>query len=100
MRSGYKIEWTAKSIKDLKSINNYLTQKWTEREIIKFYSLLEKRLELISIIPDALPSSDVRMNVKRCILSKLTSIYFEVKRENILILSLFDNRKNPKSLKV
>jgi plasmid stabilization system protein ParE len=100
MRSGYKIEWTVKSIKDLKSINNYLTKKWTEREIIKFYMLLEKRLELISRNPDAFPSSNVRMNVKRCLLSKQTSIYFEVKRENILILSLFDNRKNPKALKI
>ena len=85
---------------NLDSIIYYLSGKWTIREISNFYKLLDKKLVLISKNPDIFSNSGLKSNVKRCVLSKQTSIYFEVKDDNIVILTLFDNRKNPKSIKI
>ncbi len=100
MKNGYRIDWSEEAIKNLDSIIYYLSGKWTIREISNFYKLLDKKLVIISKNPDIFSNSGLKSNVKRCVLSKQTSIYFEVKDDNIVILTLFDNRKNPKSIKI
>ncbi len=100
MKNGYRIDWAVEAINNLDSIIDYLTNKWTIREIKNFYKLLDKKLELLSKNPDLFSNSELKPNVKRCVLSKQTSIYFEVKDSHIVILTLFDNRKNPKSIKI
>jgi plasmid stabilization system protein ParE len=100
MKSGYKIDWTVEALNNLDDIIDYLTNRWTDLEIGNFYKLLDKRLELLSKSPHAFPDSEVKANVKRSVLSKQTTIYFEIKTNSIVILSLFDNRKNPESLKI
>lgn len=98
MKSGYNIDWTVEALNNLDDIIDYLTNKWTDREISNFYKLLDKRLKLISISSHTFPDSELKTNVKRSVLSKQTTVYFEVKTNSVVILSLFDNRKNPESL--
>jgi len=100
MKSGYRIEWAIEAISNLDSIIDYLSNKWTQKEIKKFYKLLDKTLALVSKNPDIFSNSELKSNVKRCVLSKQTTIYFEVKNDSAVILTLFDNRKNPKSIKI
>jgi len=100
MKSGYRIEWAMEAISNLDSIIDYLSNKWTQKEIKKFYKLLDKTLALVSKNPDIFSNSELKSNVKRCVLSKQTTIYFEVKNDSVVILTLFDNRKNPKSIKI
>ncbi|HEY5511903.1 MAG TPA: type II toxin-antitoxin system RelE/ParE family toxin [Prolixibacteraceae bacterium] len=100
MKSGYSIDWTVEALNNLEGIIGYLTNRWTDREISNFYKLLDKRLEIISKSPHTFPDSELKTNVKRSVLSKQTTVYFEVKTDKIVILSLFDNRKNPESLKI
>jgi plasmid stabilization system protein ParE len=100
MKNGYRIDWSEEAINNLDSIIDYLSSKWTNREIRNFYKLLDKKLVLISKNPNLFSYSELKLNVKRCVLSKQTTIYFEVNDHNIVILTLFDNRKNPKSIKI
>jgi len=100
MKSGYKIDWSDESLKNLDSIIDYLTVRWTDREIRNFYKMLEKRLSIISKSPLAFPASGIETNVRRSVLSEQTTIYYEIKTDGIVILSLFDNRKDPKSIKI
>ena len=100
MKSGYRIDWTVEALNNLDDIIDYLTNRWSNREISIFYKLLDKRLELLSKSPHIFPDSELKTNVKRSVLSKQTTVYFEVKTNSLVILSLFDNRKNPGSLKI
>ena len=68
MKSCYKIDWTAEALNNLNDIIDYLTNRWTDREISKFYKSLNKRLELISKNPHTFLDSELKINVKRCIL--------------------------------
>lgn len=99
MKSGYKTEWSDEALKNLDSIIDYLTIKWTDREIRNLFEKLDKRLDIISKNPLSFPASDLRINIRRCVLTEQTSIYYEIKKDSIVILSLSDNRKDPKSIK-
>ncbi len=100
MKSGYKIEWTDEASTNLDLIIDYLTHYWSDKQIRNFYRKLEKRLSVILKNPYTFPQSDVKSNVRRCVLTEQTTIYYEIKSDSIVILSLFDTRKNPKSLKI
>lgn len=58
------------------------------------------KIDLLSKNPHAYPVVDRRINIRRSVLSKQTTIYYEVKTDAVVILSLFDNRKDPDSLKI
>jgi plasmid stabilization system protein ParE len=98
MRSGYNVSWTNEAIIQLDLIVDYLQNNWAEKEINKFFKKLEKRIELISRNPHAFPVVDKRINIRKSVLSEQTSIYYEIKPDIVVILTLFDNRKDPESL--
>ena len=100
MGSGYKISWTNEAKRDLSLIINYLETNWSEREIRRFFQRLEQTLETILQSPQLYKLVDKRKNVRKCLLSKQTSIYFKVEDDKIFLITLFDNRQDPKKLKI
>jgi len=100
MKSGYRIEWADEAKMNLDLIIDYLTINWTDREIQNFYRKLDDILIIISKNPFAFPQSDLKSNIRRCVMTEQTTIYYEIKSDSIVLLSLFDARKNPKSLKI
>lgn len=100
MRSGYNISWTNEAIDNLDSIIDYLQNRWTEKEISGFFKRLDKRINLISRNPHAFPVVDTRINIRKCVLSEQTSIYYEIKPDVVVILAFFDNRKDPNKRKI
>lgn len=100
MKNGYSIDWSDEASDNLDSIIEYLKNKWTEREIRLFFKKLDKRIDLISKNPLLFPVIDIAPNFRRCVLTEQTTIYYEIKIDVVVILSLFDNRKDPHSRKV
>jgi plasmid stabilization system protein ParE len=96
MKSGYNIEWTSEAERNLSAIFDYLEANWAQREISNFAIQLEANLEYISEHPTAFPFYSEEKNVRRCVLSSQTTIYYtEVPFENrIVIITLFDNRRD------
>ena len=100
MDYNYQISWSNLSLKDLDNILEYLQDEWSEKEVKLFKSLLSKKLGLISKYPKLFPSSKIRPSIRRSVLSKQTSIFYNVDSDNqkIDIIRLFDNRMDPESL--
>ena len=100
MKNGFEIEWTFEAEQNLNAIFDYLEATWTEREIRIFAQKLEVNLEIISEHPTIFPHYDAATNIRRCVLSQQTTIYYcYVPKDNkIVILTLFDNRRNPDTL--
>ena len=99
MESTYKIIWTDEALKNLTGIIDYLEHRWTEREIKNFAKLLDRQLNLIQSNPDLFPTSPTSDRLRKCVLSKQTTIYYRLDNDEIRIITLFDNRQNPKRLK-
>jgi len=100
MKSGSNIEWTSEAEQNLNAIFDYLEATWTEREVKSFAKKLEKNLEIISEYPTIFPYYDEIRNIRRCVFSPQTTIYYcNIPNENkIIIITLFDNRRNPDTL--
>lgn len=99
MRSGYKLMWSDRALADLKNIIHYLTENWTEKEIKAFARRLDKRLDLISVNPNLFPRTTRRKNVRKCVLTKHTVIYYKTDNKVVTLVALFDPRQNPSKLR-
>ena len=101
MKNGFDIEWTSEAERNLNAIFDYLENTWSEREISNFAKKLESDLHLISKNPAVFPYYSKSKDIRRCVLSPQTTIYYrEILFENrIVIITLFDNRQNPSVLR-
>jgi plasmid stabilization system protein ParE len=95
MKSGYDVLWSTKAADDLENIINYITKKWSQKEVRNFVQKLDKRILIISVNPKLFPSSRKKRTVRRSVLSKHNSIYYHLSKKTITILRVFDNRQKP-----
>ncbi len=94
------IEWSPRSRQDYLKLLDYLADKWGNKTINKFNNRLQSVLKLISDRPDLYPSSGKKKQVSRCVISKQTSLYYQIKKDKIELITMFDNRQNPKKKKL
>ena len=100
MRSGYKLFWSDRALEDLQNIINYFVENWSQKEIHNFARRLDKRLAIIIISPKLFPTTVKRKNIRRSVLTKHTVIYYELSKNTVNIVALFDPRQNPKKLRL
>ena len=95
----YKLFWSKESISNPESILSYLESEWTDREMASFKRKLSKQLELIEKNPRLFPVSDVQPRLRKAVLSKQTTIFYELKEYEIHIAYLFSNRMDIRRIK-
>ena len=88
----YKLFWSDESLKNLKDLINYLESEWSEKEVVTFKKKLAKQLDLIIKNPRIFPVSDFQPRLRKAVLSKQTTIFYEIKEYVIHIAYLFNNR--------
>lgn len=99
MKNTYRIIWSELALSNLKEIVSYFESQWTEKELRKFARLLDKRLSSIENNPHLFPLINYSENIRRSVLSKQTTIFYQVVKQDIRLIALFDNRQNPQRLK-
>ena len=99
MKSGLRIRWTEEATNNLENIIHYMETNWTPKELKKFFQKLEKQLVLLSIYPEAYPLSNQKTRIHRCVLTKNLTIYYTVKEDFLILLSIFDTRQRPSKTK-
>jgi plasmid stabilization system protein ParE len=95
----YKIFWTEEAIRNLEEVIDYLYSRWTKREVDNFKAKLSKQINLISQNPKLFPVSTFQPRLLKAVLSKQTSIFYEVKNDTIYLAYLFVNYKSTDKLK-
>ena len=95
-----KIRWTPEAEDNFASIINYLEHEWTEKEIRKFAKKTQKIILQISNNPKMFKDTG-KEEIRKAVITKQTSLFYHIDdaANLITLLSFWDNRKNPKSLK-
>jgi plasmid stabilization system protein ParE len=93
MQNGYKVILSKRAINDLKNIGQYLTDNWSEKEIIKFHNSLDKAVTHIQRFPTGFPYTVKKKGIRRYVLSKRHSLYYTFEENTILITAVSDNRQ-------
>lgn len=91
---GYKIFWTEEAIHNLEEIIEYLRFKWTEKEVENFKIKLSRQIKLISSNPTMFPKSSHIPRLRKAVLSKQTSIFYELKDTHIYLAYLWVHNKD------
>ena len=99
MDSDYKILWTDEAIRNLETILDYLKCNWTQKEIDKFKKKLGRQIELIEKNPRLFPASRYKSRLRKAVLSKQTTIFYELSGDMIYLVYLFNTNQNPKRIK-
>lgn len=94
----YQIFWSEEAIANLEQIINYLSEKWTEREVNNFKLRLVEQIEIIAKFPFGFPVSAQISRLRKAVLTKHTSIFYEVREQNIYLAYIFDTRQNPEKV--
>jgi len=95
MKNTYKIIWSDEALRNLKTIFDYLESTWTPKEIQKFAQLLEKSLNLLVTNPLSFPQIKHPNKLRKMVISKQISIFYQTTENQIRIVSIFDNRQSP-----
>jgi plasmid stabilization system protein ParE len=99
MGSDYKVYWTAEAINNLESILDYLNDKWTQCEIDNFKKKLGRQIELIEKNPRLFPLSEYNNRLRKAVLSKQTTIFYELSGQVIYLVYLFNSRQSIERIK-
>lgn len=93
----YKIIWTKQAINGFDKIINYLSENWTEKEIIRFINETDRFFEILSQFPEILQRTARKENVRRGPINKLTVITYRLNRatKQIEIISFRSARQKP-----
>ena len=96
----YKIIWSEKARDDYFHIIDYLIEFWGKNSAKKFMSTVLHTLDIISKMPKIYPLTEYRVNLRRCIVVKQVSMYYQLNENDveIFIVRFYDNRKNPDKL--
>ncbi len=93
-----KLEFSNRSLKEIRIIVDYLNSKWSEKTSKKFLNKLKENIDLIQINPELFPISEFE-ELRKCVVSKQTTIFFIIEKNKIYIVSVFDTRQNPNKIK-
>ena len=82
----------------LEKLFDYLVAKWSVKVKSEFIKKLDKSILAIREQPESFPSSEKGKGLRKCVVTKQTTLYYRFDKEKIKIVTLFDTRQSPKKL--
>lgn len=94
------IFWLERAVDKLDSISEYIKSEWGYNASQDFINRTLTRINLLTDFAKLGVKSTKRKNIRKLVISKYTSTYYLIKRDKIIILTLFDTRQNINKLKL
>lgn len=95
----FSIVFSDRASDELTSVLKYIEDQWSLRISNEFTKLFNEKIVSIQSNPFLYPSFRNKKNVRRCVISKQVSLYYRIKSDEVQIITLFDNRRDPDNLK-
>jgi plasmid stabilization system protein ParE len=94
-----EIRLSKRAMKKLDSLLVYLENEWSTKVKHNFILKLDKSLKQIQKLPDSFPESEKIKGLRKCVVTKQTTVFYRYSDTSIDVITIFDNRQNPKSQK-
>ena len=89
------IVYTPRSKETLKSVYDFINAKFGSGTADKFVSKAEKVVTLIAEYPLMFKASTIDKNVRIALITRQTSLFYQVTNNSIHLLFFWDNRQEP-----
>ncbi|MHA7830309.1 MAG: type II toxin-antitoxin system RelE/ParE family toxin [Flagellimonas sp.] len=85
----------------LLQLNDYLIENWGVKARNQFFQKLDQKISQISSQPESCPQSTELKGLYKCVVTKQSTFLYRIlwKTNEIEIVTVFDTRQNPDSLK-
>ena len=94
-----EVRLSKRAMKKLDSLLVYLENEWSTKVKHNFILKLDKSLKQIQKLPDSFPESEKIKGLRKCVVTKQTTVFYRYSDTSIDVITIFDNRQNPKSQK-
>jgi plasmid stabilization system protein ParE len=91
-----KVRYSERAKNEYLKILEDLNKDFGIRVAEKVDKRIQKILAQIVINPNQFPESKERKNIRRCVLSKQTTLYYKHNNDYIEVVTFWANQKNPK----
>ncbi|MBB3967485.1 type II toxin-antitoxin system RelE/ParE family toxin [Mucilaginibacter phyllosphaerae] len=91
-----KLIWSARALDEYERLLDYLMPEWGIAITKRVVDSITHQINRIQHSPEQFPIFIKSKNIHRCIISPQTSLFFKASDNTIEILSIFDNRQDPK----
>lgn len=75
----------------------YLEMAWSMKIKENFIVKLDRSLLQIQNYPDSFPASEKINGLRKCVVTKQTTIFYKYSDQAINVVAIFDNRQDPNS---
>ena len=99
MRNKCEVIWSGESTLMADQIILFLSEKWTEKEVLNFLIDLKTFEEIVSNFPEIYPESQIKKGYRRAVINKQTSVLYSIEDGLIRVHTLYDNRQDSEKLK-
>ena len=96
MERAVKLSYTAE--KKLEHLFDILVEKWSIKVKNDFIKKLDKCIGIIKVFPYSFPESEKEKGLRKCVITKQTTLYYRFDSTTINVVTIFDNRQNPANL--
>jgi plasmid stabilization system protein ParE len=91
----YDLKYSPEAFETFDNITEQINARWGDKYVDEFKHRSVKMIETIRESPFAFQSINGNNNVRRCVIHKNVSVFYEVKDTSIDILFFWDNRQDP-----
>ena len=82
----------------LENLFDHLLKNWSKKVKDDFVAKLDHCIELIRTQPEIFRESKKGKQLRRCVITKQTTMYYRFDSKRINIVTLFDTRQDPNEL--
>ncbi len=94
-----KLVITTLARKNLKDVLEIIEIRFGKNSSRRFANKLYKSLDLIVDNPELFPKSKFNNRMRKCVITKQSTVYYTFNNYEIKVLMVFDTRQNPNKIK-
>jgi plasmid stabilization system protein ParE len=94
------IKWSKYADRKFDKILEYLIATWGENTTKAFVNRTYEYINLLSKYPEIGTLENPEKNIRGLVIVKQITVFYKVKKNNIVILNFYDNRQKPSSWSV
>jgi plasmid stabilization system protein ParE len=91
---GLEVRWTEEAEVTFDHIVSFIQDRWGIQSSNKFINKTKNTLLNISLQPLLFPESGIE-NVRKAVITKQSSVFYEVYPNHIMLVFFWDNRQDP-----
>ena len=91
----YKIKKTKEFLRNVLIVLTYLEKEWGIRSAQRFQTILDSKIERLIQNPTSGRETSKNKSIRKLTITRHNKIYYRIRKDEIFILTLFENKMNP-----